>query len=246
MIRYESIEFYADPFIGEVSYVSCDALSGGDYGGAGYIARVNCESLAEEFYENSCEGLMGYRGLTEAVEHDAFVDDEGKLVLPTFVTLKGAHGSYEGYLLATPEALEIVNALEDYPVWDEDALSEYEMAALDDEYDYLIDIIRDEATSAAEDIGCEECLSVADTEVLVSRIVDLDDETVEAMARDHLGDSPFEPEHDYTPNWRVREPEELGAYIARTIREEDDLSARGVALRHHREELTTDMLKENV
>lgn len=228
----------------EVRYVTNGALSGGDYGGAGYIAHVNCKVLEDEHPETTGHGLMGYRGLERAVENSAYIDN-GQVILPDVIILEGGHGSIEGYALEDSEAADMVTSLEDYPVLSDDALSEYETAALDEMYLELIDEIRDSAMGYADAIAVEHCLTAAERDELFEAICALSDEEIEEMARDyHDGDFPFDGEHEYRPFWVVRDLEGTAVYVAKRVHEERDTSAAGVALRHRRENLTIDILEE--
>src|SRR5215211_9312434 len=90
-------------------YISCDALTVGDYGGYGTVGEANIRSLEREQTDND---------YPVHIEH-------------------GAYASKQLWLFDTPENREIIKRLEDdYPLVDEEEHSrvemEWEMEAWDD------------------------------------------------------------------------------------------------------------------
>lgn len=110
-------------------YLTHDCLSGGDYGGFGYLARVNVEVLEEiaEQDDDASEHVahcgMNDWSLRETIE---FHEETP----PALVIASGWHGSVTAYIHPDWDAgREVIEGLENYPVIDDEAVSEYEMNA---------------------------------------------------------------------------------------------------------------------
>lgn len=112
-----------------IEYVTDDALSGGDYAGCGYLARVNVEVL-EKAAEEGGHGdyVMGSGFSDYGLERDVQQELDAGVEAPRLIMQSGGYGSVGALVRADiADLVELVEALENYPVLDEDALSEAEM-----------------------------------------------------------------------------------------------------------------------
>ena len=109
------------------TYITASCLSYGDYGGAGTVGVANVRAILEmDEFKNSILRL-GYRDwenidkwndeFTEQHTIDEFKEDYGP---PKVVHLSGGYGSNTLYLLECDETEDILSALADYPLVDED------------------------------------------------------------------------------------------------------------------------------
>lgn len=137
-----------------IEYVTNSALSGGDYGGAGYLAHVNCEVLqkaAEEFGHG--DNIMGSGFNDWNLERDVQDELDRECDAPVLIMQSGGYNSVAALVRADVEELvEMVASLDDYPVLDDEALSEREMEIEAEAWiDYTAGEVRDFVEDAVED-----------------------------------------------------------------------------------------------
>jgi hypothetical protein len=114
--------------IDSTEYLTSDCLSGGDYGGLGYIAHVNVKELENmaatdpEVRQHIARCGMNSWSLRDCVDEHNSVGFP-----PALIISEGGYNSITAYVHPEwPEGVEAVEALEHYPVLDDEALSERE------------------------------------------------------------------------------------------------------------------------
>lgn len=116
-------------------YETVDCLSFGDYGGAGSVGRANINALQEEFAEDRDEFSMSTWNMGQELvtRREPSYSSAWEDIAPTapLVTTYGAYSSEQAWLRVDgpfeERAREILDALEDYPLICEDAISEVEL-----------------------------------------------------------------------------------------------------------------------
>ena len=121
-------------------YLRNDALSGGDYsGGFGYIAHVNVAQVlkaAEE--DDDAKDNIAYSGMNDFSLRDCIEDHED--CPPALIIADGGYNSVEAHIHPDWSAgVEIIEGLENYPVVDDEALSEREMELADEAWESYIE-----------------------------------------------------------------------------------------------------------
>ena len=164
--------------IGTIEYVSDDALSFGDYGGAGSYGLSNIRGIVEDHKDSivetsysclrDCEVTGGrYLGKELLEEVEQFK--------PEVIHVFGDYSSETVYLRSDlPETEDLMKSLEDYPVLDEQAMSEVEMEWEQEAWDNwlksdlvhtLPDDIRD-TIDGLDDAQADDILSAAYSEAM--------------------------------------------------------------------------------
>lgn len=148
-----------------VEYVTDSALSGGDYGGCGYLARVNCEELEKAAIEAGFgDHIMGSGFSEYGLERDVQQELDAGCDAPVLIQQSGSYGSVGALVRAdVAELVELVESLGDYPVLSDEALSEAEMELEAEAWNnYIASDLRDEILKAADADGDEELYEAAE------------------------------------------------------------------------------------
>lgn len=107
------------------TFVSSDVLTCGDYGGSGSVGAANIKSLLEEYGDtNEQIGSTTWRigTLTKDGWEDYQPDKETRLIVVSW-----PYSTEQAWVIKDDDTAEMLAALENYPVIDEDEMSRVEM-----------------------------------------------------------------------------------------------------------------------
>jgi hypothetical protein len=148
---------YDETTINGITYITDSALTCGDYGGAGSVGVANLRSLEAMADESGSTGLDQDEEIDQMHTTYAHFERmrkgwawEGDYEIDApLVFLSGAYGSRTAWVRADHEELaEVVNALSDYPLIDDEECSKVEMEWEDEAWDSWI---RSELLRSIED-----------------------------------------------------------------------------------------------
>lgn len=213
----------------EDDYVTCDPLSGGDYGGMGYIAHVNVKGLIElAEQDDDAKDNIAHCGMNDWSLRTCVEDY--RETPPALIVAEGGYSSITAYVHPDwEEGVEFIEALEQYPVFDDEALSEREMELQDecwesyvrsDVMDHVLDSIEDEDRAA----DVEEYLEANDPFLI---------EKFQGACEVHN----IYPEHETDGGVHYSDLELIGETIAQDALAETDRSPEGASVRAIRDGL---------
>lgn len=120
--------------IESTDYITHDCLSGGDYSGLGYLAHVNVrclEKIAEE--DAAAKDHIVTSGMSEWSLQDAVEDADNP---PALIIAEGGYGSITAHIHPEwLEGIEVLEGLDNYPIVDDEAVSEREMELEDENWE---------------------------------------------------------------------------------------------------------------